>query len=320
MTAGDKRIRRADPWRIPFGLAMLGMAATLLGYLGRVWWPLEWFSHFRVQFFACLFPFAVAFLWFHKFRMCVVTCVFLTANLVEILPLYFGGSGPEPSGEHLRVMLLNINSANRRHKLVIASIRAGNPDVVLVMEVNQRWMEALSELSADYPHRISRPRPDNFGIAFFSRLEPENLEIQHIASTVPSVVARLKTGTGLLTIFGTHSLPPINGRYARERNSQIGELARLARQIQGPVVLMGDLNTTSWSPFFADLVEDSGLRDSRRGFGIQASWPDGLFFLRIPIDHCLVSGDIAVMDRRVGPSIGSDHFPVTVDIALTVGE
>ena len=82
---------------------------------------------------------------------------------------------------------------------------------------------------------------------------------------------------------------------------------------------MGDLNTTSWSPFFSDLIEESGLRDSRKGFGIQTTWPDGLFLLRIPIDHCLVSKDISVLDRRVGPSIGSDHFPVTVDLVLTSG-
>ncbi len=63
------------------------------------------------------------------------------------------------------------------------------------------------------------------------------------------------------------------------------------------------------------------LLDSRRGFGVQRSWPTSmkvsiLGTMRIPIDHALVSRDVKVLDRRVGPFIGSDHFPIMVDIAF----
>jgi endonuclease/exonuclease/phosphatase family metal-dependent hydrolase len=59
-----------------------------------------------------------------------------------------------------------------------------------------------------------------------------------------------------------------------------------------------------------------GLRDSREGFGLQNSWPAYWPWLSITIDHCLVSRDIRLIDRKVGPDIGSDHYPVLVEVGI----
>jgi len=73
---------------------------------------------------------------------------------------------------------------------------------------------------------------------------------------------------------------------------------------------------TSDMPAFCRFAGESGLRDSRQGFGIQATWPSYMPPLRIAIDHCLVSGNVIVNGRRVGAHVGSDHFPVIVDVSL----
>ena len=70
-----------------------------------------------------------------------------------------------------------------------------------------------------------------------------------------------------------------------------------------------------WSPYFAGLVHDSGLRDARMGFGLKTSWPIPLpSFLRLPIDHCLVSKDIHVERFEIGSRTGSDHLPIIIDL------
>jgi endonuclease/exonuclease/phosphatase (EEP) superfamily protein YafD len=47
------------------------------------------------------------------------------------------------------------------------------------------------------------------------------------------------------------------------------------------------------------------------------SWPDPLPApLRVPIDHVLVAGDLAVEQARLGASFGSDHRPLLATIRI----
>jgi endonuclease/exonuclease/phosphatase (EEP) superfamily protein YafD len=81
-------------------------------------------------------------------------------------------------------------------------------------------------------------------------------------------------------------------------------------------MVLGDLNLSPWSPYFGDLLSSAGLRDSREGFGIQASWPTAVPLLRVPIDHVLYSPEVVINHRQIGPDVGSDHLPVVVDFSL----
>jgi hypothetical protein len=67
-------------------------------------------------------------------------------------------------------------------------------------------------------------------------------------------------------------------------------------------ILLGDLNVTPWSPHFRQLLQQTGL-------------PAQVPPLRIPLDHCLVSPAFQVIERRVGPRLGSDHLPLIVTLA-----
>ncbi|MCU0878609.1 MAG: endonuclease/exonuclease/phosphatase family protein, partial [Pirellulaceae bacterium] len=101
---------------------------------------------------------------------------------------------------------------------------------------------------------------------------------------------------------------------------QVGWFARgIAFDVGGrpaePLVLAGDLNLTEHSPYFRDLLRASGLADTRQGIGIQASWSPRVPLLSLPLDHVLVSRELAVVSRRLGPPLGSDHRPVVVQLA-----
>lgn len=83
-------------------------------------------------------------------------------------------------------------------------------------------------------------------------------------------------------------------------------------------VLMGDFNTTSYSPRFRALLERSSLRDSRAGFGRQPTfttkrWIPGL---DIDIDHVLVGGAFDVLERRAVAVRGSDHRYLEARLSL----
>jgi endonuclease/exonuclease/phosphatase (EEP) superfamily protein YafD len=38
--------------------------------------------------------------------------------------------------------------------------------------------------------------------------------------------------------------------------------------------------------------------------------------LRVPIDNCFVSNDVAVTGHHDGPNVGSDHRPLVVDVSV----
>lgn len=58
------------------------------------------------------------------------------------------------------------------------------------------------------------------------------------------------------------------------------------------------------------------MKDSSEGRGLQWSWPAGFRPLAIPIDHCLTSSGLRIDSRGMGPYIGSDHFPLVVDLEI----
>jgi endonuclease/exonuclease/phosphatase (EEP) superfamily protein YafD len=187
------------------------------------------------------------------------------------------------------------------------------------MEVNEPWLAALGELNATYPHRLGKSRRDGWGIAFYSKLPVAQLEVRELGmSGLPTVFAQLGGADGrLFYLMGTHPRAPVSYKHVVSRNDQLAELGKFAASLKGPLVLLGDLNATSWSPYFRDLLATSGLQDSRRGFGIQPTWPSSLGKFGITIDHVLISPDIAVRRRAVGPDFGSDHRAVIIDLVIS---
>jgi endonuclease/exonuclease/phosphatase family metal-dependent hydrolase len=117
-----------------------------------------------------------------------------------------------------------------------------------------------------------------------------------------------------LRIWLVHPPNPLS-RLGRARGGdEINALAERIGSSDGDRLVFGDMNRTDGSPYFGDFLRKTGLRDSRLGFGRQASWPAWSPY-KIAIDHAFVSTDLAVTSRRLGPAIGSDHLPLVIELA-----
>ena len=135
-------------------------------------------------------------------------------------------------------------------------------------------------------------------------------------SEVPSIAATIEVGGRNVFLLGTHPLPPASAAYARLRNEQFREIAAQVRRCAMPAIVLGDLNSTPWSPYFKELLRDSGLQNASQGRGLFGSWPAWMPLMRIPLDHCLASPSIRINNMRLGPGIGSDHLPLVVDVQI----
>jgi endonuclease/exonuclease/phosphatase (EEP) superfamily protein YafD len=293
--------------------------ASVAGFLARLWWIFELPTHFRLHFAFALG--LLALVWSVKRRrsMAVICCVFALVNAVLVLSVFRPSEkSTSQSAQRLRLVSVNVHTENRRADLVLDFLRKSDADVVLLMEVNNRWMNDLSSLNDIYPHHVTAPREDNFGIALFSRLPLTDSTVVELSQAeVPSITAIVSIGGGQVFLLGTHPLPPGSAEYARLRNEQFLKIAALIRNRNEPAIVLGDLNCTPWSPYFTDLLRDSGLKISPPRSCLFGSWPAWLPFARIPLDHCLVSPGIRVIAKRLGPAVGSDHLPVMVDLQLT---
>ena len=296
-------------------LAALGLATVCLVSWVPVW-PCSLLEHFRVQYVACGLVVAAA---GAALRIRGYTDLAVIATLVSALPVVSDVTRTArplpPDGAHIRVLSLNVHTEATGYDRVRRLIADENPDVVALVEVDQRWLTQLAPALTAYTGRIEHPRPDNFGIALYARGEVTG-STDELATPLPTITASVSVAGTRFDAIVTHPIPPMSGADVERQRTQLDLIAARARATPGPIVVMGDLNATPWSRPFHRFVGRSGLCDSRAGFGVQASFPAASALLRIPIDHVLVSCAIGVRDRRIGRDVGSDHLPVIVDLVL----
>ncbi len=296
--------------------ALMLLTATVFGFLGGLFWAFDLFSHFRVQYMQlCLVLIGIT-LWRRQYKRAVALVLLACVNYAFVLPLYFGK--PSPSIEKpVRTMLMNLNAENGNTAQVLEVIGKANPDLLLLEEVTPKWMNELAPLKKEYKHRIAEPQKGCFGIMLLSKYPLEREKTLEIGSAgVPSIITEAHLPNGIISIIGTHPVPPIGSEFSRHRNSQLAALPAIVKKQKYPVVLIGDLNTTPWSPHFTKLIRESGLKNSMKGFGFQPTWPRNIRFLRIPLDHILHTPEIEIHKRMVGGDTGSDHLPVIVDFSI----
>jgi endonuclease/exonuclease/phosphatase (EEP) superfamily protein YafD len=300
--------------RFSWTMAGLITIVTLLGFLGRFHWALDLLSHFRVQYLQLALLVAGICLWVRRNKCAVVLIGIAAFNYAFVLPLYMGK--PDTSGAQnppVRAMLMNLNASNGNTEQVLKAIQSADPDFLVLEEVTPTWAFELSKLSEAYPHHLVEPREGCFGITLLSKLPLSQGKVVEIGSAgVPSILATAHLPQGDCSIIATHPVPPLGAEFSAHRNNQLAKLPEIIKAQKHPVLLVGDLNTSPWSPYFSMLLRESGLQDSMKGFGFQPTWPSGNPLSRIPIDHMLHTPD----NRMVGGDVGSDHLPLIVDFSM----
>jgi endonuclease/exonuclease/phosphatase (EEP) superfamily protein YafD len=296
-------------------LLLLALGGTWLGLLGRFHWALDLFSHFRWQYLLICVVGVAWSLALKRPRWIQALC--LASLLVNAAALFLAKGDPAyatTDGPHLRVVSLNVQAGNPDKAQVLEYLRATDADLFFLMEVDAEWAAALAELAATHPHHLEWPQEDNFGLAFFSRVPLQSLEVIHTSQRgPPSIRARLTHAGRELAILGIHPPPPIGRRLSQIRDTQLADTAALVASLDVPVLVVGDLNATPWS---------HGLRLLRDGTTLDHRSPDPswtptwnvAFVFPIPIDHALVTPPLVVARRKIGPEVGSDHRPQILDI------
>lgn len=302
-----------------FGIVLI-LLLSLAGYLGQWHFLLDLTVHFKVQY---LFAALIGLGFFSLSRQTwgislSLACILLNGSMIA--PWYQADPLVASAYFPLRVLFANVNVENQNYEAAISLIRKEQPDVVALVETNDDWLQAMESMRDALPYAVQSFRAAGFGIALFSKFPltgqqirlsenpPEDAQDYHLVATM------MHEGQPI-TVVVLHPPPPTSPRLFEKRNQELAAISAFIRTVTTPVVTIGDLNTTMWSPNYVPLVHQTGLKNARQGFGILPSWPAG-YPIKIPIDHGLVSSAIQVAQMQTGQNIGSDHLPLIIDLRI----
>ena len=310
---------KINPWGLILAVGTMTSVITVASFLGEWWWPLEIASGFRWQFAVLLTLVSLVCFAGRKILPALVFLILGAVNWIEMVPLYLAAEPVKVSREapKLRCLLLSVKCSQLQTEAVKTFIRSTHADVVVLMDLDDAWERVTESMVGDYPHSITSPREDAYGVGLLSKLRMSHAE-SFVSGTalIPTLYVIVQCGAKELVILGTRLQPPAADE---DHDSRIDQLVNLGRDFSDPpsrLILLGDLNVTHWSPYFKEFKKKAGLLDSAIGFGVQPTWPVNGYGLRIPVDHCLVSPGFRVVSRTLGPNIGSDHFPLIVDLEV----
>jgi endonuclease/exonuclease/phosphatase (EEP) superfamily protein YafD len=223
-------------------------------------------------------------------------------------------AGCEPVSR-ITLLVANVLIENRDAAPLLALVARLSPDLVLLVETDRWWDGQLKPLKQAYPHAISHPQEDSYGLHLFSRFKMIDPEVRFLVEDyVPSIKTRLSLPDGAsIRLYGLHPKPPP----LEDTERRDAELLIVAREVRKEVtasIVAGDLNDVAWSRTNRLFQKVSGLLDPRIGRGTyntyNANWP----FLRWPVDHVFFHKTFRLLEVAVMPDIGSDHFPFFVSL------
>lgn len=309
-------------------LAGLGLVASQHLPIAIAGWIADTLGHFQLFYAAGFVPVLAFLAWRRRWLSVAAAAPFAASVALQLWP-YFGPGLPRAHAapdahatgarapQEARVAALNLWFRNERLDLVARWIAAENADVLVLSEVTPELRAALAPVLARYPYQAISAGETRADVLLASRMPMQVVPLQGDARDY-MVYARVcppaaSNGAARCAwVIGAHTPSPVSAGRVMRRDRLLAEIGALARAHRGePVIVAGDLNTSPWAPGFRTMAARGDLVDTARGRGIWPTWNTRLLVAQTPIDHVLVAGPVTVLDRAVGPDVGSDHLPVT---------
>ena len=220
--------------------------------------------------------------------------------------------------DSIKILSFNVLMENDRYGALLDMIVRFDPDILFLMETDQRWLDALAPALNRYDTVVSEPLGNHYGMVFATRLSVDDARVVYLTeSDTPSLLAQLRGRDDKPFRFvGLHPRPPVPGQGTQERDAQIYYAARFARKANIPLIAAGDFNDVAWSDTSQTFKHVGQYLDPRIGRGFFASFDARRFWMRFPIDQIYVTADVAVVSVERLEFIGSDHFPMATTVRL----
>jgi endonuclease/exonuclease/phosphatase (EEP) superfamily protein YafD len=221
-------------------------------------------------------------------------------------------------GKRFRLVATNVKMSNRNYAAHIDIVTKSDPDILILMETDDAWLEGMREVLDRYPYRLEQPQDNAYGMALASKFRLDDGSVQDLLTEgVPSIFATVVLEESLrFRLYSIHPEPPVPHRGTEGRDGETALISLAAREESGALIVTGDLNDVAWSKTTRRFRRISRLLDPRVGRRMVNTFDARFWFMRWPLDHLFHSAHFRLIDmHRLDPG-GSDHFPVQFDLVL----
>ena len=228
--------------------------------------------------------------------------------------VYSAQNVPESKNRRLKIMVSNVLTPNERKQDLVDLVEQKRPDILITLESDQKWQQALSAIEPDYPYSVKVPLDNLYGMHLYSKLELIDPKVKYLMiDDIPSIHTQIKLQCGrVIWLYCLHPMPP-SPTEADKSTTRDAELLMVGHHIKESgqtAILAGDLNDVAWSQTTRRFQRISGLLDPRIGRHFINTFHVKYPFLRWALDHLFHSACFTVVNIERLPSIGSDHFPM----------
>ena len=294
---------------------LIGLGGLVGSRLGQLWVAFDVFSQFTLQFAVVALAFLVG-LFMPRAKL-------LAAFILIVVGVIGIGTWPHLASEapqtlatpaegmqEIRVASYNTLYDNENIDAVKAEVARLDADVITLLEMGPKKRRIMAELKDRYPYQADCYKVDYCNLVVLSKFPVIESDARALWEGAPYIRAKLGPEAGGLTVFGIHT---IRFPHSRAQFRQVNVIAHLIENTPGRKLVMGDFNATP----FSRIVEVVEQRANLRRLTSLPRWPSHVGLPQMAIDHIFVSsGIIPTESQRIGEPAGSDHFPVTLKIAV----
>ncbi|AVI51001.1 endonuclease [Pukyongia salina] len=241
-------------------------------------------------------------------------------QLVKIIPytsVYPRKKNPFSSDGHVSILAANVLQDNKDYNDFIGLVGKFDPDLVLTMESDSHWENALQEIENNYPFTVKIPLENYYGMHLYSRVKLESVETNFLVENdVPSIFFKYPAAGNPIFFTCLHPAPPspTENETAKERDAELMIVGKKIRDMDCSAVVCGDMNDVVWSRTTRLFRKLTGMLDPRIGRGFYSTFHARYSFLRFPLDHLFHTRDLLVGKMTRSQYFGSDHFAMYYEI------
>lgn len=221
-------------------------------------------------------------------------------------------------------MTFNIYAKNDNLNALALSVLEVDPDIVVFQEF-WRWHRAGLEerLTKTYPYTLHCQGGRRSFVALYAKIpfapQPGNDCMDSLTAdqrtSIISVQFPATETHGSFSVVTTHFDWPVP---IQRQRKQVDTFIEALAQVDGPVLVAGDFNSTPYSYSLKSLIERASLQRIAKNI---PTWPaPPTYPIPMPpwlqLDQIMSRGNVIATPAHRGPNGGSDHYPLYTDFYI----